>query len=396
MIKESKIILATPHEAQQKVIDEAQRFNVVCCGRRWGKTALGINHVILKSLAGKSVAWCSPSYKMLLEVWRELETKLSVISKVSQQQRRIELKTGGLIEMWSLDNPQAIRGRKYHSVIIDEAAVVRDLSDTWQSVIRPTLTDYEGEAWLLSTPRGRDFFWECFNRGQRDTLWKSWKMPTSTNPYIKDAEIELARLELPRSTFEQEYQAEFISSAEALFSEKDLDLAEKIAREDTSNGSEYLISVDVGRRKDATVINVFDLSVTPYQRVYHEYLISVPYPVIQERIEIIASHYRGTLLIESNGVGDPVIENLRVPASPFLMSRRTKTDAIQALQILLEQGRLGAKWTAQERMELLQYRWDDSRLTQDCVMSLAIAAYYLNNPLKEERILTERVSISSW
>jgi hypothetical protein len=27
-----------PHPAQEKVIREAKRFNVVCCGRRWGKT----------------------------------------------------------------------------------------------------------------------------------------------------------------------------------------------------------------------------------------------------------------------------------------------------------------------------------------------------------------------
>jgi hypothetical protein len=281
--------------------------------------------------------------------------------------------------MWSLER-ESVRGRKYARVVIDEAAMVRDLADAWQAVIRPTLTDHRGDAWLLSTPRGRNFFWECFQRGLgSDPQWRAWQMPTSTNPHISPEEIESARQELPRVVFEQEYLAQFVKSDTAVFDETDVANAAHgaVGEQPPHRTGAYLTSVDVGRRQDATVINVFDVSVQPVQRVYHERLERLPYPVIQQHIEQAWNHYPGKLVIESNGIGDPLIENLAVPAEPFVTSSKSKVQAIQALQLLLEQGALKADWTEQERRELMGYQWDDRNLVQDCVMSLAIGAYYL-------------------
>jgi len=67
-----KLRLRRPHAAQQKVIDEAKRFSVLSCGRRWGKTALGIHQLIRAALDGEPVGWFAPSYKMLAEAWREV------------------------------------------------------------------------------------------------------------------------------------------------------------------------------------------------------------------------------------------------------------------------------------------------------------------------------------
>lgn len=148
-------------------------------------------------------------------------------------------------------------------------------------------------------------------------------------------------------------------------------------------GRRYLTTVDVGRRRDATVINVLDVTTRPYQRVYHLRLERTPYPLIQQRIAETWRAYGGDLWVESNGVGDPVIENLDVPAKPFVTTAKSKVQAIQALTLLLEQGDLRAVWTAQERRELTQYRYDDADLTQDCVMSLAIAAATLRPQPKQ-------------
>jgi hypothetical protein len=71
------------------------------------------------------------------------------------------------------------------------------------------------------------------------------------------------------------------------------------------------------------------------------------------------------------------MEFLYSPSHPFVTSARTKTQAVQALQLLLENGDIKAQWTEQERKELLGYQWNDAALQQDCVMSLAIAAYHL-------------------
>jgi hypothetical protein len=50
------LTLPKPHPAQQQVIDRSKRFNVLCCGRRWGKTELGMDRLIHPALAGK-ISW---------------------------------------------------------------------------------------------------------------------------------------------------------------------------------------------------------------------------------------------------------------------------------------------------------------------------------------------------
>ena len=108
------LTLPVPHIAQYRIIDQAKRFQVVCCGRRWGKTTLGMNRLIHPALKGKPVAWFSPAYKMLGDAWRQLCSTLHpVVTRRSDSEHRLELRGGGVIEAWSLDNPDSGRGRAY-------------------------------------------------------------------------------------------------------------------------------------------------------------------------------------------------------------------------------------------------------------------------------------------
>ena len=128
---------------------------------------LGMNRLICRALEGKRVAWFAPNYRLVSEVWRELQSLLKpVLVSVNQQERRLELIGGGTIEIWSLDSPDSGRGRGYTLVVIDEAAMVANLEQAWQSTIRPMLSDRQGEAWFLSTPKGMNYFKMLFDRGQ--------------------------------------------------------------------------------------------------------------------------------------------------------------------------------------------------------------------------------------
>lgn len=205
------------HEGQARVEREAQRFNVVACGRRWGKTTFGIDRVLRPALEGKPAGWFSPTYRMLLEVWREVSRRIRpVATKVNAQEKRMELQTGGVIEFWSLTDPDVARGRKYAQICVDEAAMVDDLEEAWQAVLRPTLTDYAGGAWFLSTPKGRNYFQQMFSWGQPDDKaeWASWQMPTGTNPHIPPSEIEAMKSELHSRVYAQEVDARFIEDVE--------------------------------------------------------------------------------------------------------------------------------------------------------------------------------------
>ena len=218
-----QVILPRLHPAQRQIKREARRFNVVNCGRRFGKSTLGMDVIIAPALEGFPVAWFSPDYKSLLEVWREVCRCLrSVTARRSEQEKRIELITGGVIEFWSLDaDPECSRGRKYKRVVVDEAAKVRHLLRAWTEAIRANLADFEGDAWFFSTPKGRNDYWELFQRGKdaRSADWVSWKMPTGANPYIKPSEIDAMRRDMGPRIAGQEIDAEFLEVAGRYFDE---------------------------------------------------------------------------------------------------------------------------------------------------------------------------------
>ena len=212
------------HEAQQKVINEQKRFNVMACGRRFGKTTLGLDILISQpkgALDGYPVAWFAPTGKFYREAWLQAKWILrDLATSINTQDGSIELITGGKIDFWTLHNTSNPgRGRKYSIAVIDEAAAATNLEHQWLRAIRPTLTDYSGGAWFLSTPMGRTYFKTLFERAQTDEDWMAWQMPTTSNPHINAAEVEIAKAELPRLVFEQEYEAKFVTEFGAVFKE---------------------------------------------------------------------------------------------------------------------------------------------------------------------------------
>lgn len=191
----------------------------MCCGRRWGKTKLSEELVLSPenpvngALNGFPVAYFAPTYKMLMEVWREMvDILFHITASKSEQEKRIELFGGGVIDFWSLEDYNTIRGRKYKRAIVDEAAIVRELKKAWTEVIRPTLTDMKGDAWFLSTPKGKNNYF--YDLSRNETLYPDWtfhQMPTTANPFIDPAEVEEAKNQLDPLTFAQEYLASFVT-----------------------------------------------------------------------------------------------------------------------------------------------------------------------------------------
>ena len=119
---------------------------------------------------------------------------------------------GGRVDFWTLNNPRAGRSRKYHGVIIDEAAFAGDdMEAIWTQSIKPTLLDYRGVAWAMSTPSGKDddnwFYSICTDP---ESQFVEFHAPTSANPYLPADEV--AKLEADNSpeVYRQEYLAEFV------------------------------------------------------------------------------------------------------------------------------------------------------------------------------------------
>lgn len=267
-------------------------------------------------------------------------------------------------------------------MVYDEAALGRE--DSWTEELRPALSDRRGWALFLSTPRGRNnWFHRLWLRGQDDAsgAWQSWRFPTSANPHIPPDEVDAARGLLPAAVFDQEYDAVFNDAGASPFRADDIDAMVDgwAGMRLPAPGADYLTAWDIGRRGDPCVGVTVDYSAEPYQVVAFDREFRMPYPAQQAMIERRALAYNGRTVVESNGPGDPVIENLAVRVDPFVTSARSKVQAIQALQLLLE---CGALKCGQEDVlrELRAYQWDDKALVQDCVMALAIAAMHLPKP----------------
>ncbi len=331
--------LPRPHAAQQQVIDAAKRFNVLCCGRRWGKTLLGMDRLIQPALESKPVAWFAPNYKLAAPVWRELQNILYPVTRdVNQQERRLELKGGGALEMWSLDSPDSGRGRAYAGVVLDEAALIPNLESAWQESIRPQLTDFRGKAWFLSTPKGTaNYFHTLFQRGQDPAQadWASWQMQTSTNPYMPAAEVEAARADLTDLAFAQEYLAQFVSWAGAVFRR----ILDAIA-EPPENTPATILGCDWGRTNDYTVFTALSAA---GQVLAIDRFRGLEYSLQRARLQAFWERLGGRawIVAEQNSMGGPVVEQLQrdgLPVAPFTTTNASKAAIIEALALAFERG----------------------------------------------------------
>jgi hypothetical protein len=201
------------HEKQQQILDEARRFNVLKCGRKFGKTTLCEELITNPLLDGLPVAYFAPTYKELYNVWDRIKHVLQpVIQSKDETVKQLKIVSGGILDMWSLENPDAARGREYARVIIDEAEYARHLERAWKEVIRATLAAYKGDCWFLSTPKFGSTYFKKLSKMDLPE-WKSWSFTTYDNPHIDPEEVDSAKNQLDEATFRCEFLAEDVTLA---------------------------------------------------------------------------------------------------------------------------------------------------------------------------------------
>ena len=230
--------LPTPHAGQLAALDKRTRFYAIRCGRRWGKTNLAVTIASDAAIRQQRVGWFVPDYKRMSEPFIDLRYILRpIIARSSSTQKEIRTITGGGIDFWTLDDPNAGRGRFYHLVIIDEAAFTDDatMMDTWDKAIKPTLLDYHGSAVVLSNTCGNDpqnFFWRICNQPEHG--FTEFHAPSTANPVLpirwpgesdedyavrRTASFEELRKQYPPRVYDQEFEALFVDwSGDAFFS----------------------------------------------------------------------------------------------------------------------------------------------------------------------------------
>ena len=337
-----RLRLPALHSRQREIERGWRRFNVVVCGRRFGKDVFD-RHVAIKAiLAGAPVGWWEPTYRSLLDNWKIIRNYLAPItSQISQQEHIIDLVTGGRLEMWSADNPDAGRGRKYKRAIINEAATVKDLEYTWNAVIRPTLMDLSGDAILSGTPKGLNYFYTLYNRDEPD--WSQWHYPTWDNPFIPNTEIEAARRDLPERVFKQEIEAVFLSDG-AYFQGVDQAATILEPEQPEAHKDHYIVmGVDWALSNDYTVLTVACRDC--HRVVDWDRFNQLDFTYQREKLVSMAQRWGAYVLPERNSIGEPNIEMLQGRVNMlygpdgkpgFTITATSKTGLIQSLAMAIE------------------------------------------------------------
>jgi|TARA_B100001094_G_scaffold329087_1_gene391053 predicted phage terminase large subunit-like protein len=209
------------HDAQKEVHESPARWKILCAGRRFGKSRLGVQMCMEVALQGGRAWWVAPTFAISRVGWRDIQAaaasfpkEMGVNIKVGDMQ--VDFGNGGFIGVRSADNPQRLRGEGLDFLVMDEAAFVKE--ETWTEVLRPTLTERKGSALFISTPKGMDnWFYRLFERAKQGGDWERFQFPSTSNPLVEESEVLSAKDEIGSLVFAQEYMAQFISEGSQMF-----------------------------------------------------------------------------------------------------------------------------------------------------------------------------------
>src|SRR5688572_22944650 len=386
-----------PHPGQKEIHDSTAPRRIVACGVRWGKTTCAAMEGLAAALEPRerSIGWIvAPTYDLADRVYREIQLaavqhiRHRVIA-IKESERRLILRNlaGGTSEIRakSADNPVSLLGEGLDWLIVDEASRLKPV--IWQSHLSQRLIDKKGWALLISTPRGKGYFYDLFQRAKFDPDYASWNMPSSSNPLLDRETIEQERDRLPARTFRQEFEAQFLEGAGAVFSNVRECATGDWAAPERRN---YWAGLDFARVQDFTVLTIVDW----HRRVvFVDRFHKLDWDTQVARVKAHLRRYNNARCwVDSTGKGDPVVEALRkagINVYRYEFTAKSKADLINALVLTLEQKLITLPkpqlWPEGiDELEAFQYSVSESGHVRtaapgnghdDCVISLALAVW---------------------
>lgn len=344
--------LFVPHPNQIGVLESKARFRTLAAGRRFGKTKVGARIIAQRARKPDSMNWwIANSYRNVRRGYKEVVRQIppSMLAKPAPVSTSTDLiltfKNGASIEFYSAGNPEALAGEGVDFVVMDEGGLIEDR--VWNQLVRPTLADNLGDALLISTPRGHNWFYKMWLRGNEGkTGYESWQFSQTDNPYIDPAETEALREELPEIFYRQEILAEFLAGGSSIF-------GTALAREETVAAGlarpygHIYVGIDLADKNDFTVIDAVRGS--DRVPVLHERFNQVGWTIQKEQIATAISGLRSdpnvegvTVLLDSTGIGDVIYEDLMYSGTdvvPIKFTNDWKEKAVKLLAADMERGK---------------------------------------------------------
>jgi len=359
----------TPYEEQREVLQSPARFRVVAAGRRSGKTIMAAVETVRRALeapAGWRGYWVGAEHQHAKTAYRLIDSALpeALVERRNQSPpRTIDLVDNKSIEFHTAGGG-ALVSVGLDWAVCDEAA--KEFPErSWTQELRPALSDRDGEAMFISTPDGRGWFYDRWQRGQSPDHpdWASWRWPSYANPHVDDAEIDSAKEDVPDRIFKQEYLAEFIDETGGVFEGLDHNLFTadySLPLQPIDAHKPFSIGADLARHQDYRVIVVVDAE---GRIVYFDRAQGETWPQIQHEIQSVADEYGGLVSIDASRdnklVGD--LERAGVRVEPVKFSSQRKQDLIENLIATVEAGELTAPEIDVLRHEMEVFEYDITR-----------------------------------
>jgi hypothetical protein len=329
-----------PHEKQREIHNainnDNAKYYVLNIGRQFGKTMLCNNQQLYWAINDKgcNIGWVSPIYKQSKKVY--LELKKATLSSGLFQYNDTELIVkgfGSVIQFFSAERPDGIRGNTFDYLICDEFDFMK--ANTWEEVLQPTVLVKGKKVVFISTPKGKRMMYKLSLLRHDDDRYRYFQYSSYDNPMIDPREIDAIRLTVPDHIFRQEYLAEFIDGATGLFR----NVRESI-RQSSQVGKLYG-GLDIGRADDYTVLTIGtkDGGVLFLDRWRQD-----EWTNIIDKVASKINEYRADVYVEVNNQGDVFFEMLKKKVgnliSPFTTTSKTKPIMIEDLAVSFEQNEL--------------------------------------------------------
>lgn len=348
---ELTINLPLPHGKQRDILRSPAKRKVVCAGRRAGKTTLAARLACKQLFSGRHILLSSPSQQQADAFWDKTKEWLAPVIQArlveKNEQRRILRfhQNGGRIRVKTASDADQLRGDDADLLVLDECALLAP--DAWDKVGAPMLLDNDGDAWFISTPRRRNWFFELYQRAIGDDTgrWQAWHFTSHDNPHLSASALEEITSDLTDEAYRQEILAEFLEGEGAVFRNIRACLTAPMnAMPDAHRGHTLVMGVDWAQQRDFTALCVF--CATCGCEVALDRFNKIEWDFQRARLRVLYEAWQPqTILAEQNSIGSPNIEALQrdaLPVMPFVTTAQSKPPLIQSLALAFE--RETARW----------------------------------------------------
>ena len=197
---------------QQTIANDPARFKCVTAGRRFGKTFLSMREIAYRARhPNREIFYVTTSYRAAkMIMWKPLKNRLLDLrwaSKINESELSIQLVNGTTISLKGSEDPNRLRGVSLDYLVIDEAAECH-LEELWGEICRPALSDKQGGALFIGTPKGKgNPFYDMWVAAKDTPGWAQFQYTTLEGGFVKPEEIEAARADMSERQFRQEFLA---------------------------------------------------------------------------------------------------------------------------------------------------------------------------------------------